>query len=170
MYHVIHFDGACQLNPTNNQINPGGIATYGWHISTIDGQILAYGYGEAGRGGNSTNNLAEYQALIKALEAFKALRLDNWDMLTIHGDSQLVIYQLSGLYSVKSQLLIPLYRQVKELLQDMRYKLEWVPREQNQDADDLSKRAYAEALHKPADTQPWEHRVKVVAKIPQLVN
>ncbi len=83
--------------------------------------------------GYNTCNYGEYNGLIIGCQ--KALEL-GIRQVKIKGDSQLVIYQLQGKYSVKSLNLLPLYRQAKQLLQGFdTYSLEWIPRAQNQRAD-----------------------------------
>ena len=61
----------------------------------------------------------------------KALELD-CKHIKLFGDSQLVIYQLSGRYSCKSTGLIPLYQQARKLLNQFEgYALHWIPRHKN---------------------------------------
>lgn len=152
------FDGACEwyTDPAGvTKRNPGGIATYGWVIFRGD-RPIAWGYGEVCRGNGATNNVAEYHALLSMMKAYKALRLT--DPVYVTGDSQLVVRQLSGQYQVKAPLLKPLYRQVKDMwISGM--GLAWVPREENEHADNLSKTAYNMAKVKPAG-EPWEERYR----------
>jgi ribonuclease HI len=54
----------------------------------------------------STNNRAEYQALIKGLELLKEVRADT---VEVFGDSMLVINQLAGIYECRSEVLISYY-------------------------------------------------------------
>jgi ribonuclease HI len=68
--------------------------------------------------------------------------------VVVRGDSQLVIRQLAGTYGVHTERLKPLFRRAQELLSSFRATLEWVPRELNVRADELSKRAYVEYLDK----------------------
>jgi len=151
---TVFFDGACEF--WCGKRNPGGLATYGWLIH--DGkQVIAKGYGEVGRGQGMTNNIAEYTALIRAMEAYSVLKLPNYPL--IQGDSQLVIKQVSGEWQVKSEGLMPLVEKASKLV--MGCKLQWIPREQNQAADDLSKLAYG--LAKRGDGQPWDKRFRVTA-------
>ena len=62
--------------------------------------------------GQSTNNQAEYQAVIAALKA--ATRF-NASEVVLHLDSELIVRQLAGSYKVKSALLRPLYAELVEL-------------------------------------------------------
>jgi ribonuclease HI len=85
--------------------------------------------------GVTTNNVAEYQALIAGLEAarpFGARRI------VVRADSQLLIRQLEGRYRVKTEHLRPLYEQARALLQEYEeVDLGHVRREDNTDADAL---------------------------------
>jgi len=139
---VVYFDGLCE------PVNPGGVAAYGFVVYK-DGERLHAGRGIAGAGylgGDVTNNVAEYTALIKALEWLIENGFSG-EGLIVRGDSQLVIKQLKGEYAVKSPRIGPLYARVKELLRFFRnVKLEWLPRELNAEADALSRTAYEEFL------------------------
>jgi ribonuclease HI len=85
--------------------------------------------------GIATNNVAEYTALIRALEVaaeFEATRVE------VRADSQLLIRQLEGRYRVKNAGLAPLHRRAQELLAPYReVDLQHVRREDNTDADAL---------------------------------
>ncbi len=85
--------------------------------------------------GNTTNNVAEYQALLRALEAaapFGARTVE------VRADSQLVIEQLRGRYKVRTAHLRPLYDRVRSLLADYEVvELQHVRREANTEADAL---------------------------------
>ncbi|RLF05441.1 MAG: ribonuclease H, partial [Thermoprotei archaeon] len=93
-------------------------------------------------GGGATNNVAEYTALIRALEWLVEHGYIG-EELVVRGDSQLAIRQLSGLYAVRSSRIRPLYEQVARLLRNFkRVRLEWIPRNLNWEADALSREAY----------------------------
>jgi ribonuclease HI len=92
--------------------------------------------------GRQTNNAAEYHALIRALE--RAARIGP-QPLTIYSDSELLVRQLTGEYQVKSPKLAPLYRQVQTMLvKAARWTVRHVPREENQQADELANLAMDE--------------------------
>jgi len=111
------------------------------------GQKLAWGYGLAAEpwSENATNNVAEYMGLIRGLE-WLAQRAPGGEV-AIRGDSLLVIRQVSKKYAVKAERLRPLHRRAQELLSNFpNARVEWVPREKNREADELSVRAYLEVL------------------------
>jgi ribonuclease HI len=92
--------------------------------------------------GETTNNVAEYRALLAALEeaarrGFKRLR--------IHTDSQLMERQLNGVYRVRQPHLIGLYQQaLRDLTKLEQYEILHVPRELNKEADELANKAIEE--------------------------
>lgn len=125
---IIHADGASRGNP--------GPAAIGATIKDEQGKLIACISQGIGR---TTNNQAEYRAVIAALE--KAIRLGA-EEVDINLDSQLVVKQISGEYRVKKPALKPLYQQVKQrqsLLQD--FSIAYIPRRQNKEADRLASRA-----------------------------
>jgi ribonuclease HI len=95
-----------------------------------------------------TNNLAEYTALLRALERVRDLEIAS--DLEVRGDSQLVINQATGEWSCNALNLRPLLARVHELTRGLRVAWHWVPREQNSEADALSRRAYHDARSGPA--------------------
>lgn len=74
-----------------------------------------------------TNNEAEYTSLIKLLECIKAHHTGG--TVTICMDSQLVVYQINGLYAVKNARLKVLYDKAQRLFTDTKAILQWVSRE-----------------------------------------
>ena len=122
-----YFDGACRGNP--------GPAATGWVIVSGDG-IVAEG-GE--RIGTATNNQAEYEALIAALEAANDY---GFDELHVRGDSELIVKQVRGEYDTNNPELREKRVTVHELLAAFdEWTLEHVPREVNDRADDLANEA-----------------------------
>ncbi len=89
--------------------------------------------------GKTTNNVAEYTALIRGLE--ESLKLGITE-IEIFSDSELLVLQLKGVYKVRNQKLIPLYMRVLELLnQFKKYQILHIYREENTVADELAKEA-----------------------------
>jgi ribonuclease HI len=85
--------------------------------------------------GIATNNVAEYTALVRALEVASELGASR---VEVRADSQLLIRQLEGRYRVKNAGLAPLHRRARELLAAYReVDLQHVRREDNTEADAL---------------------------------
>lgn len=134
-----YFDGLCEPK------NPGGVATFGFVVHR-DGKTVHEGHGLAATpySEGATNNVAEYTGVLKALEWFLLQGLEK-ERINVRGDSELVIKQLKGEYKVKSPLLAPLYRKLKEMASKFpSLTFEWVPRERNREADRLTNLAYAD--------------------------
>ncbi|WP_396610452.1 ribonuclease HI [Haloferax sp. S1W] len=123
----VYFDGASRGNP--------GPAAIGWVIVTSEG-IVAEG---SKRIGKTTNNRAEYEALIEALEAADEYGYDEVD---VRGDSQLIVKQVRGEWKTNDPGLREHRVTVRELLDRFdRWSLEHVPREINDRADSLANEA-----------------------------
>ena len=86
--------------------------------------------------GSTTNNVAEYQALIKGVEKCRELKIKK---IIIRMDSQLVVRQIEGSYKVKTPHLRPLYVEAQTLLSTLEsFSIEHVRREENSLADSLA--------------------------------
>ena len=89
--------------------------------------------------GITTNNQAEYRALIAGLK--KALSLGAKEVV-IRVDSELVVKQLLGQYRVKNANLKPLYEEAKRLVGGLaNCQITAIPRERNREADNLANQA-----------------------------
>ena len=89
--------------------------------------------------GRTTNNVAEYTAIIKALQAAKEIGAKE---LIVFSDSELLVRQINGKYKVKSEQIRPLFQQAIELLSEFEnYKVRFIPREKNKEADKLVNQA-----------------------------
>ncbi len=97
----IFSDGGARGNP--------GPAAIGFLILSETGQVLA---STSRYLGSRTNNQAEYEAIIEALES--AAKLDAEEVIC-HLDSQLVVKQVTGDYRVKNSELLKLWKKVQEL-------------------------------------------------------
>jgi phosphoribosylglycinamide formyltransferase-1 len=85
--------------------------------------------------GQTTNNVAEYTSLVKALEA--ATKIGS-EQLSIFSDSELLVRQINGRYRVKSEQIRPLYRQAVRLLEKFKnWKVQHITRDKNEKADRL---------------------------------
>lgn len=97
--------------------------------------------------GETTNNVAEYAALVAALTY--AAR-EGVEELALFSDSQLLVRQFEGAYRVKAAHLVPLFLKVVELRRRIpRLSVEHVRRENNKDADRLANRAIDERMAVP---------------------
>ena len=124
----IYIDGACQPNPGS-----GGIGIY----------VKGYGIEESFSiplNGTVTNNIAEYQALIFALQLINRKYLKS-EKINIFSDSNLVCMHFNSQWKCKDKKLIPLLQTAKDISQEFRKKiiLSYIPREENSIADSLAK-------------------------------
>jgi ribonuclease HI len=89
--------------------------------------------------GQTTNNEAEYQALILGLQQALGLGVQ---VIRVHMDSELLVRQLNGDYRVKNPRLAILFHQAQGLLMKFsKYDIIHIPREQNREADLLANEA-----------------------------
>ncbi len=124
-YVIIHIDGASRGNP--------GPAACGVIVRNGKGEVLA----KVGRFlGHTTNNLAEYQALLVALN--HSLK-EGYYRIEVFSDSELLTRQINGQYKVKNSNLLPLYMRAQELISQFdKFSITHVKRENNRDADQLA--------------------------------
>lgn len=121
-------DGASRGNP--------GPAAVGAVIKDEEGRLHS---SISKRIGITTNNQAEYTALITALE--KAISLGA-NRVEVKVDSELVVKQIKGIYRVKNAALKPLYQKAKQLQSTLAsFTITHIPREQNSEADGLANEA-----------------------------
>ncbi|MFN4258017.1 MAG: ribonuclease HI family protein [Gemmataceae bacterium] len=120
---TIYTDGAARGNP--------GPAAYAFSMAH-DGQVVME---DAGPLGTATNNVAEYMAVVKALECAALLKADH---LVLYSDSELMVKQMNGQYQVKNADLRELYDQAKRLSRSFAsVRFVHVPRARNKRADEL---------------------------------
>jgi ribonuclease HI len=128
---TIHSDGASRGNP-----GPAGIGV----SLRVDGEAEPrefYAYI-----GETTNNVAEYRALLLGLDEAGKLGASS---VTVLADSELLVRQLNGQYKVKSEGLRPLFLEASRRLRGFASaRVAHVPRERNRDADRLANRAIDE--------------------------
>ena len=130
---VINTDGASQGNPGPSAIGATIKDECGRLITTISRRI-----------GRTTNNQAEYRAIIAALEKAAGMGARQ---VEIRADSELVVHQLNGRYKVKKASLRILYQEAVSLLGRFQgVTITSIPREQNKEADALANAA----LKRPA--------------------
>jgi len=124
-----YVDGSCFGNP--------GEAGYGFVLLDKDDSVIE----EQGVYiGKATNNIAEYRALLGCLEALEKFKPSE---ITIYSDSQLIVNQVNGTYSVKKEHLKELYNRVVQKINKLSASVEihHIPREQNNRADSLARTA-----------------------------
>jgi ribonuclease HI len=154
----VYFDGACE--PARG----GGLATFGYTIEGAGFDLEECGLAVRPYSERATNNVAEYAGAIQALERLHGLGYTG--PVEVRGDSQLVIRQMRGEYEVRADHLRPYHDWLTALAgRFASVAWEWVPREQNQRADALSKQALADhgpgaQRHRPvaADVPPLDER------------
>lgn len=141
-------------NPPSDSHRPAGLRATAW----VDGGARG-NPGEAGCGivlefadgrreehtlflGVATNNVAEYAALLAALERAVALGVRD---LEVHADSELLVRQMVGEYRVKARHLQPLWLRAQQLARSLdRFAIDHVERRANRAADRLANRAMDE--------------------------
>lgn len=132
--HLLQFDGAADPNPGKAS---GAYVLFAPPV--VEGDWLVRNVIEEGFQylPHGTNNEAEYMGLILGLEG--ALK-NNVEAVKIEGDSMLVVNQVKGLWRVKEPRLIKLHSRAVSLYSQFKHKsIQHIPREQNEDADKLSK-------------------------------
>lgn len=136
--YTLQFDGGVLPK------NPGGTAIGSWVVYDKDGKVVKEGAQVECKGPTATNNIAEWAGLLHGLEAVRELTGGKC-ILNIKGDSQLVIYQLTGKYQVKKDTLKPYHAKCHEILKDIDvWQATWVRREFNEYADKLGEVHYKE--------------------------
>lgn len=132
---IIHVDGASRGNPGPAAI--GVVIRDGRRtIATISQAI-----------GTTTNNQAEYRAIIAALEKAVAMDASEVELKT---DSELMQRQILGRYRVRNEGIKPLYARAKQLIDELPvFTITCIPREQNAEADALANKAL-DAAERPA--------------------
>jgi ribonuclease HI len=123
---VAYTDGASLGNP-----GPMGIGIVIYRDGIVVEELSEYI-------GQGTNNIAEYTAIIKALETAHAMGETE---VHVKSDSQLIVRQLNGEYKVKDPGLRPLHERVVRICKGLNARFEHIPREHNKEADRLSKDA-----------------------------
>ncbi len=121
----VYIDGASRGNP--------GEASYAYIIKEGNKTIVEK-YSLIGR---TTNNVAEYTALINALEDIVKNFSDKKEVI-IYSDSELLVKQLNGIYKVKDAKIKALYDRIQEISKNFSSLIViHIPREENKRADEL---------------------------------
>lgn len=125
---LIFADGGARGNP--------GPAAIGFIVKDSLGEILV----KKGKFiGETTNNVAEYQAVIEALKWLKSRDKGHVSSIKFFLDSKLVVNQLNGLFKVKNSGLRNLVIKVRQLEKEVggNVSYHFIPREKNKEADTL---------------------------------
>lgn len=162
----LYCDGGCEPK------NPGGVATYGWvlyerHENGNNGHRLAQGKNVVADGGKlATNNYAEYCGLGFALRFLKDKGYQG--SIYVFSDSKLIVNQVTNDWKCNKTHLQKLRQRIWDIADEMKLYvcspqelqviqesslqddghgflvLQWIPREQNEEADALSNEAFVE--------------------------
>lgn len=133
---VLWTDGAARGNP-----GPAGIGAI---LKSGSGEVLYTGSEFLG---HTTNNVAEYKAVLLGLEGALASGVSR---IEVRADSELLIKQLKGEYRVKSPGLKPLFDEARKLLgRFSSVKLTHIRRELNGEADRLANQGIDRTAKKP---------------------
>lgn len=132
---ILNVDGGARGNP--------GPAAIGVVVSNPEGEVLDE---MAETIGVTTNNVAEYRAVLRGLDRARALGATEVEIV---GDSELVARQLTGAYKVKHPAMKPLHAEAVAALRGFaRWSVRSVPRAQNARADELVNQALDEQAHR----------------------
>jgi len=131
---VVYIDGLAE--PTNPGIGSYGYVIYNDGIKVKeDGKFV---------GEYVSNNMAEYSALCEALKTLLEMGLQHKPVI-VRSDSKLLVNQMLGKWKTRDGLYIEKYREAIKLAAKFpKITFEWIPREQNKEADSLSRKAYIE--------------------------
>ncbi len=128
---TIYTDGGARGNP--------GPAAYGFTISDEASNLI---YEEGKTIGNTTNNVAEYTGILKAL-TWVLENISNPASVSCFLDSELVVKQLTGVYKIKNEELRNYVYSVKQIEEKLGVPISYtaIPRAQNKLADKLVNQA-----------------------------
>jgi ribonuclease HI len=90
--------------------------------------------------GHQDNNVAEYAALMEALQYAVSLKARK---LHVYSDSEVVVRQMTGQYTCRSPRLYSLYWTCRKLARSLKFSISHVPRESNTEANSLANDAAA---------------------------
>ncbi len=125
---IAYTDGASRGNP--------GPASLGIYVTDREANLIEE-YGE--KLGNQTNNFAEYTAVLRALQLASKRGARR---IHLKSDSELMVKQMTGVYKVKSPVIMPLVLECKTWIKKFdSVTFEHVRREYNKEADRLANEA-----------------------------
>jgi ribonuclease HI len=129
--NLIYTDGASKGNP-----GPASIGVICYQDETKKHTLFKI----SKKIGTATNNIAEWTALISALESSIDLHLND---ILLHLDSELVVKQFKGEYKTKNPELLQLKEKAIQLAKKIpNLKIQHIRRELNKEADKLANEAF----------------------------
>ena len=132
----LYFDGSCE------PVNPGGQMGFGTLIKS-GGVTMFAGSDAVPAAPGNTNNIAEYRSLIAGLQWLIDNEMNDRP-IAVFGDSNLVIQQMSGNWRAKGGKYYPFYVEAKKLREQFsEISFTWISRNDNVEADELSRTATA---------------------------
>lgn len=148
---LLFVDGASRNNP--------GPAGAGIHMTNGDNTLFKNGYYL----GTKTNNQAEYLALLIALLIVKNKFGNEKVSLKIFSDSELLVRQINGTYSVKNADIAKIKALIDKILKDISYAVTHVVREKNKIADKLANEGIDKKIDLPAYVMEFlrEHDIEI---------
>jgi probable phosphoglycerate mutase len=153
--HIANIDGASRGNP--------GPASYAIVVRDPNGKVILELAKNIGR---ETNNVAEYFALLAALDYATS---HNIHALRVRSDSELLVRQMQGRYKVKSADLKPLHERASKMARQIGYfAIEHVRRELNRDADALANVALDQAGVPKFDRASLKAKTRPDAPAPEV--
>ena len=149
----VYIDGGSRGNPGEAAI---GVVIYDGNDREI--------YRSGRKIGKRTNNVAEYSALIDALEHLNSIVSNPDEKILIFSDSELLVKQIIGLYRVRDKKLQKLYNRAKELLKKFNnLKIEHINRDENKLSDWIVNQVLDGKEYRPAD---WPRKQKASEESP----
>lgn len=139
--YSLFVDGASRGNP--------GPASVGMFCKSGDKVIFEHGFAI----GVQTNNFAEYSALICGLFLVKQKTEGQKVKLEIFSDSQLLVFQLNGLYKVKHPAIKVLMEKAQKLVGSFDWKATHLLRDKNKIADKLANKGLDDNVPLPEELQ-----------------
>ena len=125
--------------------NPGGWAVGGWVLKCPDGTTLKTGVYDLGRSSHNTSNIAEYAAIVGALDWIA----ENMPTIpvTVKTDSKTIVDHILDKWQASQKYLVMFRKRIwdsENILSDVEYQ--WIPRNQNKQADCISRSLYHKGL------------------------
>lgn len=135
-YMIIRADGASR----NNQDKDRRLAAYAL-IVYREGEIIDRSHELIG---SKTNNLAEYTGINQALVRAEKEQVPDGSEIVVQSDSEFAVKQIKGEYRLNESKFRPLRDNAREILLEPHIRLEYIPRDENSDADEEVQQAFNE--------------------------